>query len=298
MISTCQGLPGWTDAGGRTSDTVDITVNPLSDGFFGLDGGAMFGTVPRVLWEKTNPPDESNRILLGLRPLLIRAGSDTIVVDAGIGRKHGNGFNRMFNVDQSDSLEESLGRCCVHAEDVSCVVLTHLHFDHAGGITKLDPHGRPVPTFPNARHFVQADEWHDATHPNRKTKGSYREDDFRPLEETGLLELVDGDLQLVTGVTLVRTGGHTRGHQIVLIESSTGPAAYWSDLVPTASHVNIPFVMAYDAYPLETIERKEHLLEQAAQERWTCYFEHEPRFAAGIIVDDGRRYTVKPAKEA
>jgi glyoxylase-like metal-dependent hydrolase (beta-lactamase superfamily II) len=277
---------------------VDITLHPLSDGFFGLDGGAMFGVAPRVLWQKTNPPDEHNRILLALRPLLIRTPSETIVVDAGIGRKYGDGFNRMFNVDDSDTLETSLARCGVAPGQVTGVVLTHLHFDHAGGVTKLDGDGRPVPTFPDAKHFVQADEWHDATHPNRRTRGSYRDDDFLPLEAAGLLELVDGDVELTPNISLLCTGGHTRGHQIVLVETSEGRAVYWSDLVPTASHVNIPYVMAYDLFPLVTIEQKERLLERAAAECWTCFFEHEPGFAAGTVASDGRRFAVTPVKEA
>ncbi|HDQ99777.1 MAG TPA: MBL fold metallo-hydrolase [candidate division WOR-3 bacterium] len=265
-----------------------IELQPLSDGWFGLDGGAMFGVVPRVLWEKRNPPDERNRIRLALRPLLIVTGPETILVDTGIGRKYGDRFNDMFNVDQSsDDLLTSLARTGRRPEDVTQVVLTHLHFDHAGGATRLDENGRPVPTFSNARHFVQQTEWEDANNPNRRTRGSYRPDDFLPLDAAGLIKKVDGNTDIAPGIRLLRTGGHTRGHQVVLVRSEDHTAIYWADLIPTASHVPIPYIMGYDTYPLETIRGKEELLARAADGEWISIFEHDPDLDVALIVRDG-----------
>ncbi len=265
----------------------------LNDGFFGLDGGAMFGVVPRVLWQKTNPPDERSRIRLALRLLLITTPEERILVDTGIGTKHGPEFDAMFNVDRSDNLDAALSRLNLNPEEITTVILTHLHFDHAGGATKLDDSGKPVPRFPNARYVVQEMEWHDATHPNRRTRGSYRADDFLPLEAAGKLELVDGDTELMPGVKLLRTGGHTRGHQIVLVESEARTCVYWADLVPTCSHVNIPYIMGYDLFPLDTMKQKEELIARAAAGKWACVFEHDPETELGLITSTDGRYRVR-----
>lgn len=272
----------------------DCRLQCLSDGFFGLDGGAMFGVIPRVLWQQTNPPDPNNRIRLALRPLLITTPSDRILVDTGVGRKYGDRFNRMFNVDDSDEITRSLGRHGLEPADITVVVHTHLHFDHAGGTTELDGNGKPVPRFPNARHLVQADEWHDATHPNPRTQGSYRGDDFMPVAGAGLIEQVEGDTDLGYGVRLMKTGGHTRGHQIVLVHGPDRTAVYWSDLIPTCSHVRIPYIMGYDLFPLKTMEQKEKLIARAAAEHWVCFFEHDPETAAALIEAENDAFAVRP----
>lgn len=269
----------------------DIVIRPLNAGWFGLDGGAMFGIIPRVLWQKSNPPDDRNRIRLSLRTLLISVGDEVILVDTGIGRKYGARFDEMFNVDRSATdLVAGLAAAGRKPEDITTVILTHLHFDHAGGATRLDDNGRPVPTFPRARHIVQALEWQDATGPNPRTRGSYRPDDFMPLEAAGRLELVDGDIEITPGVELIRTGGHTRGHQVVLVRSRDSACVYWADLIPTASHVRIPYIMGYDLYPLETMRRKEELLARAADEEWLNVFEHDPAIEVALIVRDDKGF--------
>jgi len=272
----------------------------------------MFGVVPRVLWEKRNPPDKKNRIRLALRPLLIVSNKERIIVDTGVGRKYGAKFDEMFNLDDSDNLLDSLTRSGFHPDDITLVVQTHLHFDHCGWATKPDGKGGFEPTFKNARYVIQSREWHDAVHPNRRTQGSYRKDDFLALERAGLLELVDGDAEIAPGVSVMRTGGHTRGHQIVTIQEKSeirdqkpesrnpedkyrsAAAVYWGDLIPTTSHIEVPYIMGYDTFPLDTAEQKERLVPKAADGRWLCFFEHEPEAAAGYIRRVEDRYVFEP----
>jgi len=198
----------------------DILLHSLSDGFFGLDGGAMFGVVPKPVWERTNPPDERNRIRLALRPLLVVTAKERVLIDTGIGDKWDARNTDIYRIEHTDTIDSSLARAGFHPEDITKVVLTHLHFDHAGAATKLNSSGKPVPRFPNARYYVQQREWEAALNPNRRSKASYLPQDFLPLQEAGLLELVDGNSELVPGLELVLTGGHTPGHQIAVISAN------------------------------------------------------------------------------
>ena len=272
-----------------------IELHSLSDGFFGLDGGAMFGVIPRPLWERTNPPDERNRIRLALRPLLIVCGKERLLVDTGIGDKWDAKNTDIYRIEHTDTIESSLARAGLRPEQVTKVVLTHLHFDHAGGATKLGPDVKPVPRFANARYYVQQKEWNLALNPNRRSRAAYLPDNFLPLQETGQLELVDGDLrlELAPGVTLelMLTGGHTPGHQIVTVTNKSEvrnqkpefeTAAFWGDLIPTRSHIATPYIMGYDLLPLETMEQKEKLVQQAVAGRWLSFLEHDPDFASGF----------------
>jgi glyoxylase-like metal-dependent hydrolase (beta-lactamase superfamily II) len=193
----------------------------LSDGFFGLDGGAMFGVVPKPVWERTNPPDERNRIRLALRPLLVVAGSERVLIDTGIGDKWDAKNTDIYRIEHTDTIESSLARAGFKPEDITKVVLTHLHFDHAGGATKLDSSGKPVPRFPNARYYVQRKEWDLALNPNRRSRAAYLPENFLPLQEAGQLEFIDGNSALVPGLELVLTGGHTPGHQVVVVTDSS-----------------------------------------------------------------------------
>jgi glyoxylase-like metal-dependent hydrolase (beta-lactamase superfamily II) len=269
----------------------------LSDGFFGLDGGAMFGVVPKPLWERTNPPDERNRIRLALRPLLVVAGDDRVLIDTGIGDKWDSKNTDIYRIEHTDTIESSLARAGFKPEDVTKVVLTHLHFDHAGAATKLDSTGKPVPRFPNARYYVQQREWDLALNPNRRSRAAYLPDNFLPLQEAGQLELIDGDFQLGLGLELVLTGGHTPGHQVVMLRSSGGTAIYWGDLIPTRSHIATPYIMGYDLLPLETMEQKEKLVQQAIAGKWLSFFEHDPDFASGIIVEENGKPFLRPPAE-
>lgn len=258
----------------------------LSDGFFGLDGGAMFGVVPKPLWERTNPPDERNRIRLALRPLLVVTGKECVLIDTGIGDKWDSRNTDIYRIEHTDTIESSLAHAGFRPDDITKVVLTHLHFDHAGAATKLDSTGKPVPRFPNARYYAQQKEWNLALNPNRRSRAAYLPENFMPLQEAGHLELIDGDFQLEPGLELALTGGHTPGHQVVLLRSGGETAIYWGDLIPTRSHIATPYIMGYDLLPLETMAQKEKLVPQAIAGKWLSFLEHDPNFASGVIAEE------------
>lgn len=266
----------------------------LSDGFFGLDGGAMFGVVPKPVWERTNPADERNRIRLALRPLLVVTGKERVLVDTGIGDKWDSKNTDMYRIEHTYTIESSLARAGFRPEDVTKVVLTHLHFDHAGAATKPGPTGKHIPRFPNARHYVQQREWEAAVNPNRRSRASYRPDDFLPVQAAGLLELIDGPFALEPGLELLPTGGHTPGHQVVLLRSGVSTAIYWGDLIPTRSHIATPYIMGYDLNPLETMAQKEKLVGLAIAGRWVSFLEHDPDHACGTICEEGGRQFLQP----
>lgn len=271
----------------------DLQLLPLTDGTFRLDGGAMFGIVPRTIWERTNPPDDKNRILLGLRPLLVVAPDRKIVIDAGMGSKWDAKARDIFDLRQPPDLVRSLAEHGLAPEDIDAVLLTHLHIDHAGGSTMRAGSGAIVPTFPRADYYVQAAEWEAATHPNERTRGSYRAEDFLPLKDSGRLRFVDGDVEILPGIQIVRTGGHIRDHCIFLIRGGGRTAVFWADLVPTTTHLRPAYIMGYDLYPMETLAQKKRYIPQAIQEQWICFFEHDPVVAAGILRGDPDKPTVE-----
>lgn len=269
----------------------DIKVHVLSDGAFALDGGAMFGVVPRVVWERTDPADEKNRVTLGLNVALVESGGKRILVDTGMGDKWGEKETRMYRLDRSTTLLGSLRALGLAREDVDVVVNTHLHFDHAGGNTRLVD-GKAVPTFPRARYVVQMGEWEDATHPHERSRASYREENFVPLAEARQLDTVQGEVEVAPGVRVVPVGGHTAYHQMVLVQGGGQTLAIPTDLLPTTSHLPLPFVMGYDLFPVGTLEAKRRLLERAAGEGWTLLFYHDPRVSLGRIRREGERYVL------
>ena len=269
----------------------DIKVHVLSDGGFALDGGAMFGVVPRVVWEKSDPPDEKNRVALGLNVALVESGGKRILVDTGMGDKWGEKESRIYRLDRSTTLLGSLRALGVSPEDVDVVVNTHLHFDHAGGNTRhVD--GKTVPTFPRARYVVQMGEWEDATHPHERSRASYRDENFVPLAEGRQLETVQGEVEVAPGVRVVPVGGHTAYHQMVVVEGGGKTLAIPTDLLPTASHLPLPFVTGYDLFPVGTLQAKRRLLERAARERWDLLFYHDPRVPLGRVRREGDRYVL------
>ena len=260
-------------------------IQPVTDGRFRLDGGAMFVVVPKVLWEKCCQPDEQNRIALGLNCLLIRTGRKNILVDTGLGDKEDAEFQEMFAVERIPTLRDSLKMQGLQPEDIHMVVNTHLHFDHAGGNTVRE-NGAIVPTFPRAKYFVQRGEYEDAARANERTRASYRRENFTPVAHVDQWEFMDGETELVPGVSVVVTEGHTRHHQSIKIESEGQIAFYLGDLIPTVSHLPLPYIMGYDLYPLQTLETKRWVLDRALSENWLLVFEHDPRVLMGRVRKD------------
>lgn len=260
---------------------------------FRLDGGAMFGVVPKVLWEQKNPADERNRILLGLRCLLVDDGETRILVDDGIGGKFDQKWREIYGIRRERTLLDELAALGLVPEDIDYVVNTHLHFDHAGGNTRLEG-GALAPTFPNAQYLIQAREWEDGAHPNERTRASYLQENIAPLKEAGVVELVDGETEIIPGVRLIPTPGHTQGHQSPLIEGGGQRVFYPGDLIPTSSHLALPWIMGYDSFPLITLETKRSLLARAYEEDWLLVFEHDPKIPAGRVVRESGRYEVAP----
>jgi glyoxylase-like metal-dependent hydrolase (beta-lactamase superfamily II) len=271
----------------------DLELVPLTDGTFRLDGGAMFGVVPKPLWEKRAPADPRNRIRLGMRPLLVR-GARTLLVDAGVGGKMDAKSVEIYAIDRSRHLDHALGDAGIAREAIEIVLATHLHFDHAGGFTTSDAGRGVVPAFPRARYVVRAGEWEDATHPHERNRASYLAENFGPLQSAGVLDLVEGDVTVMPGVRTVRTGGHTRHHQIVFIESGGRTAVFAADLIPTVAHVDDPWIMGYDLYPMETLAFKRRFVREAIEREYLIFFEHDPDVAAGYIRESGGRRFVEP----
>jgi glyoxylase-like metal-dependent hydrolase (beta-lactamase superfamily II) len=269
----------------------DLELTPLLDGFLRLDGGAMFGVVPKPLWEKRAPADERNRIRLAMRPLLVRGSTRTLLIDAGIGSKMDPKGIDIYGIDRARNLDQTLADAGLSADDVELVLASHLHFDHAGGFTDRAADGSLVPHFRRAQYIARTGEWDDATHPHERNRASYFAENFVPLREAGVLTLVPGDGEIVPGVRVVRTGGHTMHHQIVLIESGGRTAVFAADLMPTTAHVDPPWIMGYDLYPMDTLAFKRAFVREAIDRAYVVFFEHDPEIAAGYIRErNGRKY--------
>lgn len=279
----------------------DYEICPVPTGLFGLDGGAMFGTVPKVLWEKSNPPDEKNRIPMEARALLLKSPTKKILIDTGngsdfvakYGEKLGNKFAEMYGVNnEGPSLLKSLAQHNVKPEDITDVILTHLHFDHAGGAT-TEKNGQIVPTFPNATYWVQKSNLQTASKPNIREKASYLGSNFEPIHQLGKLKLVDGpQTNLLPGISVLISNGHTQGHQMVKVSDGKTSLLYCGDVVPTSSHVRLAWVMGYDLEPLKLIEEKTSVLGPAADEKWYLYFEHDPYCDAATIQRSGNDFAL------
>ncbi len=270
----------------------NLELISLCDGFIRLDGGAMFGTVPKPLWEKKAPADDRNRITVGMRPLVVR-GARTMLIDAGLGDKENEKFRDIYGVDRERNLDQTLAEAGLSPEDIDIVVASHLHFDHAGGFTVRDAAGQVRPRFPRAQYIVRRGEWEDATHPHERNRASYLADNFVPLAEAGVLQLVDDDQTIMPGVKVRRTGGHTMHHQMVVIQSGGRTAAFVADLMPTMAHVPDAWILGYDLYPMDTLAVKKAFLAEAVENEVLIFFEHDPALAAGYVREqDGKRRVV------
>ena len=268
----------------------DLELVSLSDGAFALDGGAMFGVVPKSLWERRAPADARNRIRLAMRPLVVR-GARTMIIDAGIGDKMPPKLVDIYGLERERHLDHALAEAGLGVEDIDLVLATHLHFDHAGGFTVRDGRGVLRPRFPRAQYVVRRGEWNDAMAPTERTRASYLAENFAPLAELGVLQLVDEDATIMPGVRVRRTGGHTRHHQMVVIESGSRTAVFAADIIPTTAHVPDAWVMGYDLYPVDTYEQKQTFVPEAIAREYLVFFEHDPVVAAGYIrAKDGKRF--------
>jgi glyoxylase-like metal-dependent hydrolase (beta-lactamase superfamily II) len=275
------------------------TAHALQAGGQKLDGGAMFGVVPKPLWERRIPADERNRIQLGMRCLLVEHDIGPILIDSGAGNKETERFHEIYGIENAGpngrtALEDALARAGFAPEDVRLVINTHLHFDHGGGNTFRDAGGEIRPSFPNARYVVQRGEYHYATHTNERTAASYFPRNFVPLHEAGKLDLVDGEREIVPGVRVIPTPGHVPFHQGILLESDGEQAFYLGDLVPTQAHLPLPWIMGYDVEPLVTLETKRRILARATAEQWLVVFEHDATTAWGRVQNDGKTYGLAP----
>ena len=264
-----------------------FTVHAIGDGTIALDGGAMFGVVPRALWERRYVPDERNRITLALRCMLIIDGPRRILVDDGIGNRWDGKSRELFDLGNS-TLDEQLALVGVTRHEITDVVLTHLHFDHAGGTTDDSAALR----FPNATFHLQRRQWKWAHTPSEKDAGSFRPGDYAPLVKSGRLHLLEGNTELYPGVHLFVSEGHTVGLQLVRLEVEGKTLVFCGDLIPTTAHLRTAWVASYDLYPLTTIEEKKQLLAQAVEEGWLLFFEHDPHVAVCTVKDDGAGHVI------
>jgi glyoxylase-like metal-dependent hydrolase (beta-lactamase superfamily II) len=269
-----------------------FALYPLLDGYFKLDGGSMFGVVPKTMWERIYETDELNRIRLAIRPLLVEAQGKWILIDTGIGDKWDGKKNRIYGVEHQPALLTQLLEVGITPADISVVINSHLHWDHAGGNTE-NQNGEWIPSFPNARYIIQRGEYDFATHLNERTRGSYRSEDYIALQKLGLYDFADGNKTILNGVQVVRSGGHVPYHQSVLLESDSKKAFFLGDLLPTHAHISLPYIMAFDLNPLETLEKKREYLQKASDEDWLLFFPHDPDHATGRVEKSEHGFRLK-----
>ncbi|RPJ60437.1 MAG: MBL fold metallo-hydrolase [Acidobacteria bacterium] len=265
----------------------------VSDGNFWLDGGAMFGVVPRILWEKKTTADEKNRIRLGLNCLLVRTGSHNVLIDTGCGEKYTEKEVRIYRIEHDVTLQGQLARLGLTTSDIDIVLNTHFHFDHCGGNTCCDGN-LIVPTFPKAEYVVRAEEYEDASVPNERSAASYYEHNWAVLRQRHMLRLAEEDEEILPGIRLLHTPGHTRGHQSVLIESEGRSLLFMADLCPTSAHIPLPWIMAYDLYPMTTLEVRKDIYQRAVAGNWLLLFEHDPHQPAGYLQEAEGKYLLAP----
>ena len=267
-------------------------IKIIETGLFKLDGGAMMGSVPKVLWEKTNAPDDLNRILLSMRCLLLDNGNDIVLIETGIGNKNNQKFIDMFCIQQSPfPLRDELAKAGYSVDDITHVILTHLHFDHAGGATYFDGNHN-LPTFPNAQYIVSESNWKAGINPNPKDRASYLLDNFIPIEKNNQLKLVNDNDKIMDTIEGIAFYGHTTGQQLIKITVDNDSLVFCSDLIPLKSHLKIPWIMGYDLNAMKTLEEKTLFLDEASRKKWLLFFYHDPKTIAVRIEKDEKYYKV------
>lgn len=266
-----------------------FNLTTISGGTFRIDGGTMFGVVPKALWSKVFPCDEKNNIDQNTNCVLVRDGKRNILIDTGYGSKFTEKQRKIFASEAGDPLVENLQAAGLSVDDIDTVILSHLHFDHAGGATQQTEDGTLVPTFPNAQYVAQRLEWVTATAGFPELRGAYPQENLLPLKESGQLRLIDGNVELLPGIQAHMTGGHTKGHSAIIIESDGETAVYLGDICPTTRHLPSLWGMAYDVDTLEVRRNKPQLLGQIAEDNWWALFDHDPLHAATKLVRDSKR---------
>ena len=282
----------------ETRQVGSLRVHAIQAGGQKLDGGAMFGVVPKPLWERRIAPDARNRIQLGMRCLVIEHDIGLVLIDNGAGNKENDKFREIYGVenqgeDGATRLEDGFAALGFSVNDVALVIDSHLHFDHAGGNTRKTADGGIELSFPNARYVVQHGEFHYATHTNERTAASYFGHNFLPVAEAGRFDFVDGEQEVARGLTVIPTPGHTPHHQGVLIDGGHERGFYLADLAPTSSHLPLPWIMGYDVEPLVTLETKRRILKRAAAEDWLLIFEHDANTAWGRLDPSAKAYALR-----
>tara|TARA_B100000427_G_C15397897_1_gene546313 strand:- start:109 stop:957 length:849 start_codon:yes stop_codon:yes gene_type:complete len=257
---------------------------------FGLDGGAMFGIIPKPVWEKKVPADELNRVNMVTRSLLLVSDEKKILIDTGNGTKWEEKYKQIYNINTDQyNIEKSLGKYGFSSEQITDVICTHMHFDHIGGNTKIKS-GEVVPTFPNAKYWISEENWKLANHPSQKDAGSFIEHDWKVLAENQMIEIIDGREPFIEGIETIVTHGHTPGLLHPIVSDGSNKLFYGADIFPMVAHIPIPWVMAYDVQPVVTMKEKQKLLQKMEREDWILFFEHDPHIQACTVHKDGKHY--------
>jgi len=263
----------------------------IESGSFGLDGGAMFGIIPKPLWQKTNLADDVNRVRLATRNLLLESDSKKILIDTGMGDKWDDKSKNIYAVDEKLSMDSALSGKGLKSDEITDVILTHLHFDHTGGST-IKVNGKLQPAFPNAKYYVQKQNFEWAVNPSDRDKGSYIKENFQPLMEEGVLHLIDGNKNFDDEIEFFVINGHTFGQQMVKISDGKNTFVFCSDLIPFYSHIPLHYIMGYDLQPLVTLQEKKKYLKIAVEENWKLFFGHDPEIAFATVKKFGEGYLV------
>jgi len=269
-------------------------VFSLESGFFKLDGGAMMGSVPKVLWEKTNKPDSLNRINLALRCMLVDDGKSVVLIETGIGHKNPDKFIEIFDIDHENyTLSKALSHHGYNNKDITHVILTHLHFDHSGGALEYDKNKKLVTSFPNAQYYVSKSNWNAGKFPSPRDSASYLNENYDLLLDNEKLVLLDDNVAVMDGISTYSVNGHTVGQQLVRVSDENKSIVFCSDLIPLASHIKLPWIMGYDLNASLTLEEKKIFLDKASKENWLLFFYHDPDVVAIRIEQDNKYYKVK-----
>lgn len=272
----------------------NLEFHILNAGYVGLDGGAMFGVIPKPMWEQKIPADARNRIRLAMNCLLISAGGKRILVETGAGDKWTAKLQDIYGFE-GPQITESLNKFGLHPEQIDIVVNTHLHFDHCGGNTKLES-GKVVATFPNARYVVQRVEFEHAMKPTERDRASFYSENYAPLQAAGKLSLLEGDRAIAPGVELIRVPGHAADMQCVKLTGDGKTAFFFADLVPTTAHLPLAWIMGFDLYPLTTLESKKKWIGEAVKGEWLALFGHDTATQAGYVREKEGKWVVEPQK--